>query len=69
MKTTKQNTDVCFAKLHVHTEALLFKKYWKSLVSYDPHCDQLIAFVRTHSNLVFLWYKGRNFQLSLATAG
>ena len=25
MKTTKQNTDVCLAKLHVHTEALLLK--------------------------------------------
>ena len=24
--------------------------------------DQFIAFVRTHPNLVLLWYKGRNFR-------
>ena len=24
--------------------------------------SQLVAFVRTHPNLVFLWHKGRNFR-------
>jgi len=27
-----------------------------------PSISQIVAFVRAHPNLVFLWHKGKNFQ-------
>ena len=27
-----------------------------------PGISQIVVFVRTHPNLVFLWHKGKNFQ-------